>query len=166
MSKQWKSFLLLFLSIGVFSQTEAQETKKVFPGADETTPSRSEYFSWINNTNEGATERQTLINLDFFRWLHEKFGMDLDIYAFDAGALDGKRFYGRTDSDRFKTQFPNGFSPLYLKAKEMGTRLGSGAVPMDSGIPRRKKRKGSIRWSGSAGTWNSRSSSSTPFAAL
>ena len=142
MSKQWKSFLLLFLSIGVFSQTEAQETKKVFPGADETTPSRSEYFSWINNTNEGATERQTLINLDFFRWLHEKFGMDLDIYAFDAGALDGKRFYGRTDSDRFKTQFPNGFSPLYLKAKEMGTRLGIWGGPDGFGnIPKEEKER-------------------------
>ncbi len=35
----------------------------VFPGADETTPSLAQYFSWINNTNEGATEKQTLINL-------------------------------------------------------------------------------------------------------
>ena len=36
-------------------------------GADERTPSRSEYFSWINNTNEGSTEKQTLVNLAFFR---------------------------------------------------------------------------------------------------
>lgn len=27
-------------------------------GADERTPSRSEYFSWINNTNEGSTEKR------------------------------------------------------------------------------------------------------------
>ena len=35
-------------------------------GADNFTPSIPQYFSWINNTNEGATEEQTLINLDFF----------------------------------------------------------------------------------------------------
>lgn len=102
----------------------AQENKDVYPGADEKSPSRSQYFSWINNTNEGATETQTLINLDFFRWLHDEYGMILDIYAFDAGAIDGKRFYGRMDSDRFREQFPNGFSPIYKNAKTMGTRLG------------------------------------------
>ena len=35
-------------------------------GADELTPSIPQYFSWINNTNEGSTEEHTLINLDFF----------------------------------------------------------------------------------------------------
>lgn len=127
MSKQWKLLFLPFLFtgfMGIVSMLSPQESEKVFPGADETTPSRSEYFSWINNTNEGATEAQTLINMDFFRWLHDEFGMELDIYAFDAGALDGKRFYGRMDSDRFRSQFPNGFQPVYEKAKEVGTRLG------------------------------------------
>ncbi|MFH2001211.1 MAG: hypothetical protein ABIK28_16130, partial [Planctomycetota bacterium] len=95
-----------------------------FPGADETTPSRSEYFTWINNTNEGATEAQTMINLEFFEWMRNEFGMQLDIYAFDAGAIDGKRFYGSTESDRFKEQFPRGFDPIYEKAKAMDTRLG------------------------------------------
>ena len=141
MSKQWKSFFLIFFIIGVFSRPGTQEAKKVFPGADEKTPSRSEYFSWINNTNEGATERHTLINLDFFRWLHDEFGMELDIYAFDAGALDGKRFYGRTDSDRFKAQFPNGFSPLYQKAGEMGTRLGIWGGPDGFGNTPKEERE-------------------------
>ncbi len=36
-------------------------------GAGENTPSIPYYFSWINNTNEGSTERQTMINLNFFR---------------------------------------------------------------------------------------------------
>ncbi|MCK4763154.1 MAG: hypothetical protein KAW12_13240 [Candidatus Aminicenantes bacterium] len=112
--------MLYFLMIG-FSK-ESQKT--VFPGADENTPSRAQYFSWINNTNEGATEQQTSVNLEFFRWLHDEFDMILDIYAFDAGAIDGKRFYGRVDSDRFRKQFPKGFGPLYRKAKAMGTRLG------------------------------------------
>ena len=48
------------------------------------------------------TEEQTLINLAFFRWLHDEYGMELDIYALDAGAIDGKRFYGKVDSDRFQ----------------------------------------------------------------
>jgi hypothetical protein len=93
-------------------------------GATELSPPRSEYFSWINNTNEGATEAQTMVNLEFFRWLFDEYGMQLDIYAFDAGAIDGKRFYGRVGSDRFKEQFPNGFSPIAEYAAEMGTRLG------------------------------------------
>ena len=101
----------------------AQE-KKFFPGADETTPSRSQYFSWINNTNEGATEKQTLINLSFYQWLKEEYGMILDIYAFDAGAIDGKNFYGSMQSARFKKQFPSGFGPLAQKAAISGTRLG------------------------------------------
>ena len=93
-------------------------------GATETTTSRSEYFSWINNTNEGATAEQTRINLDFFRWLHDKYGMELDIYAFDAGAIDGAKMYGSTKSDRFKRQFPEGFGPLSRQAADMNTRLG------------------------------------------
>ncbi|MCU4175352.1 hypothetical protein [Carboxylicivirga sp. N1Y90] len=101
---------------------QAQET--VFPGADEKTPSKAQYFSWINNTNEGATEAQTMVNLAFFEWMKKTYGMQLDIYAFDAGAIDGKRFYGSIYSDRFKKQFPNGFDPIYERAKKSGIRLG------------------------------------------
>ena len=32
-------------------------------GADNLTPSIPQYFSWINNTNEGSTEEQTLIDM-------------------------------------------------------------------------------------------------------
>ncbi|MGY4385742.1 hypothetical protein ACVWYN_002788 [Pedobacter sp. UYP24] len=98
--------------------------QKVFAGADEKTPSKAQYFSWINNTNEGPTEKQTLINFNFFNWLKKDYGMQLDIYAFDAGAIDGKNFYGSIYSDRFKKQFPNGFDPLYKQAKDMDFRLG------------------------------------------
>lgn len=105
------------------SSALAQE-KKFFPGADEKTPSRSQYFSWINNTNEGATEKQTFVNLDFYQWLKDEYGMILDIYAFDAGAIDGKNFYGSMQSDRFNKQFPSGFGPVAQKAGISGTRLG------------------------------------------
>ncbi len=93
-------------------------------GADESTPSRSHYFSWIDNTNEGSTEKQTLANLDFFKWLHDDYGMDLDIYALDAGAIDTPGGYGSMESERFKKQFPNGFGPIAEKAKSFGCRLG------------------------------------------
>ncbi len=113
------AIILVFTVLGLKAQDE-----KVFPGADENTPSRAQFFSWINNTNEGATEEQTMINLEFFKWLYDEYGMVLDIYAFDAGAIDGKRFYGSIYSDRFKKQFPDGFDPMYKKAKSIGTRLG------------------------------------------
>lgn len=112
--------LVFLLVLGLW----AKSGETVFPGADEGTPSRSQYFSWINNTNEGATEAHTLINMEFFQWLHDEYGMVLDIYAFDAGAIDGKRFYGKMDSDRFRGQFPNGFGPIAKKAAAFGARLG------------------------------------------
>lgn len=93
-------------------------------GAGEDTPSRSEYFSWINNTNEGPTEEQTQINLDFFQWLHDRYGMRLDIYAFDAGMLDGAKSYGSTRSARFKEQFPGGLDALSRRAASMDMRFG------------------------------------------
>ncbi|MEN8222707.1 MAG: hypothetical protein ABFR36_05565, partial [Acidobacteriota bacterium] len=117
-----KIFLLPVLMVFVFSLYSTEQ--KIFPGADERTPSRAEYFSWINNTNEGATEQQTLINLDFFKWMKEEYGMMLDIYAFDAGAIDGKRFYGSVNSERFNRQFPNGFNNIFQKAGKLGIRLG------------------------------------------
>ena len=78
----------------------------------------------MDNTNEGATERQALANLDFFKWLHDEYGMCLDNYAFDAGAIDTPGTYGSIYSDRFKQQFPHGFGPNAAKAKAFGCRLG------------------------------------------
>ena len=112
----------LFCWIAFVSTSHSQE--KIYPGADEKTPSKAQYFSWINNTNEGTTEAHTQINLDFFNWLKEAYGMQLDIYAFDAGAIDGKRFYGSVKSNRFKKQFPFGLDSIYKKSKEIGIRLG------------------------------------------
>ncbi|MBW6533816.1 MAG: discoidin domain-containing protein [Mariniphaga sp.] len=116
--------LVVILSTFFFFLISSKAQEKIFPGADENTPSKAQYFSWINNTNEGTNEEHTRINLDFFAWLKEEYGMQLDIYAFDAGAIDGARFYGSIYSDRFKKQFPNGFDPLYQQAKSLGIRLG------------------------------------------
>lgn len=124
-SKAWLIYLLL--AIGICLQ--AQDSATVYPGADERTPSLSQYFSWINNTNEGSTEAQTLANLEFFKWLKDDYGMTLDIYVISAGAIDKARWYGSMDSEVFKRQFPNGFDPIYEKAKSIGTRLGTWGGP-------------------------------------
>lgn len=96
----------------------------VFPGADEKTPSHSEYFTWINQTGEGPTEAQTLANLAFFKYLRDEYGMQLDIYAFDEGAVDYGLSFESLDSLRFKANFPNGFDSSYQAAKAIDTRLG------------------------------------------
>jgi hypothetical protein len=116
---------LCAVTISSFSALHAKEPGKYpLAGADESTPSLSHYFSWIDNTNEGSTEKQTLANLEFFKWLHDDYGMELDIYALDAGAIDTPGGYGSMDSERFKKQFPNGFGPIAEKAKSFGCRLG------------------------------------------
>jgi hypothetical protein len=119
-------YLFIFLFLSVFFSARAQ---KVIPGATAGTPSRSEYESWINNTNEGSTEQQTLINLDFFQWLRDEYGMQLDIYVISAGTIDKAGWYGSMDSPVFKGQFPNGLGPIYQKAASMGTRLGTWGGP-------------------------------------
>jgi hypothetical protein len=122
-------FLIVFALLSAIGEAfgqDAAEGPGEFPlaGADESTPAYSHYFSWINNTNEGSTEAQTLANLEFFRWMHDEYGMTLDIYAFDAGVIDAPRYYGDIESDRFYEHFPNGLDPIYEKAKSFGCRLG------------------------------------------
>lgn len=119
-------FFILLISLTGFSQ---HPNSNPIAGADATTPPLAQYESWINNTNEGSTESQTLINLDFFRWLKDTYGMKLDIYAISAGAIDKSQWYGSMESEDFIRQFPNGFDPIYNKAKEMGTRLGTWGGP-------------------------------------
>ncbi len=119
---------LLLAACAPLGQAESPSAPKA--GADQSTPSRAQYFSWINNTNEGATEEQTKANLAFFQWLHDEFGMTLDIYAFDAGFVDGKAFSAILEkSDRFKQQFPHGLGPVVRDAEAMGTRLGHWGGP-------------------------------------
>ncbi len=126
MKRSW--IFIVCLSFLVFG-LRAQDSIGVYPGADESSSSLSQYFSWINNTNEGSTEAQTLTNLEFFKWLHKEYGMILDIYVVSAGAIDKGSWYGSMESVEFKAQFPHGFDSIYQKAKEMGTRLGTWGGP-------------------------------------
>lgn len=106
------------------------EKQKQFAGADQKTPSVPQYFSWINNTNEGSTEAQTLVNLDFFRWMREKYGMQIRIYAWDAGNFDGaSRGYGDLKGEKFRGQYPEGYGRIVEKAKSIGIRMGLWGSP-------------------------------------
>jgi hypothetical protein len=131
--KSMKSpLLLLLLLLPLSAQPTAAVKTKVTPkaGADQNTPSLAQYFTWINNTNEGTTEAQTLTNLAFFKWLQDEYGMQLDIYAFDAGFVDGKLFSSiLSESDRFKQQFPQGLDKVVKTAANMGTRMGHWGGP-------------------------------------
>ncbi|MFM2170791.1 MAG: hypothetical protein RI957_1020 [Verrucomicrobiota bacterium] len=121
-----------FFSIFLLSLAPLMAQKKVHPlaGADQSSPALAQYFSWINNTNEGTTEDQTLANLGFFQWLRDEYGMVLDIYAFDAGFVDGKNFTAvLSESPRFREQFPEGLDRVYQTAKKMNTRLGHWGGP-------------------------------------
>ncbi len=108
----------------------------------ESTPSKSEYFSWINNTNEGSSEANTMANLEFFKYLYDNYSMILDIYTLDAGNLDSpSSSYEYLDSLKLKKQFPNGYYPIVNKAKEMNTRLGIWGGPDGYGTTRAQAKK-------------------------
>ena len=99
-------------------------------GAGEQTPSIPYYFSWINNTNEGSTEQQTLINLDFFRYMRDAYGMQIRIYAWDAGNFDGaSQGYGDLKSEKFRSQYPNGYKKVVEEAAKLGIRFGLWGSP-------------------------------------
>jgi hypothetical protein len=107
----------------------ADDPPRVFAGASEQTPSRSEFFTWINNVNEGSTAQQTLTNLSFFDWLKHEYGAQLDIYAWDVGQIDTGGSYGSMTMPKFKAHYPDGFGPIAEKAKSLGITLGLWAGP-------------------------------------
>lgn len=111
-------------------------------GADQRTPSVPQYFSWISNTNEGATEEHTLINLEFFRYLKETYGMQIKIYAWDAGNFDGaSEGYGDVNSEKFLSQYPEGYRNVVAKAAENGIRLGLWGSPDGYGDTEEEQRE-------------------------
>ena len=111
-------------------------------GADQRTPSVPQYFSWISNTNEGATEAHTLVNLDFFRYLKDTYGMQIKIYAWDAGNFDGaSEGYGDLNSEKFRAQYPEGYRNVVQKAAENGIRLGLWGSPDGFGDTEEEQRE-------------------------
>jgi hypothetical protein len=123
-------FFLIQISLPLDFEVEKNLSKRA-----QGIPSQAFYFDWISSQYEGSTEEQTLIKLDFFKWLHEEYGMSLDIYSLDVGNIDDGPYtagvgrlipnhWGTLDSDEFKEQYPHGFEPIYEKAKSFGCRLG------------------------------------------
>lgn len=137
-----KQFLLLCIGITFSCMSWAQENvQKPQGGADEKTPSKSEYFAWINSTWEGSSEKETLANLSFFRWLKDTYGMQLDIYALDAGVIDGWKDYGNMNAKRFTSLFPNGFDEIAKYSADMNTGLGFWGGPDGFGETSEEARK-------------------------
>ena len=94
-------------------------------GKTEKSLSVPQYFSWVNHNNDGTTEEITLTNLDFFAWLKREFGMNIEIYAFDAGNFDSPDYkFFDPENEQFKKNFPNGFSKVAERARELGIKLG------------------------------------------
>lgn len=103
---------------------------KKYAGANQRTPGVPQYFSWINNTNEGSTETQTLINLAFFEKLRALYGMQLRIYAWDAGNFDGaSQGYGDLTGAKFLSQYPEGYKNVVEAAARQGVRFGLWGSP-------------------------------------
>ena len=120
---------IIFSVLFFTSKLQAQTAPFTKGGATEQTPSKSEYFTWIDHTWEGSTEEQTLANLKFYKWLKETYGMQLDIYALDAGNIDGHNHYGYYKSGRTARNFPKGFGAIAELSRSMGTGLGMWAGP-------------------------------------
>ena len=123
--------IMIVLLVTLLLEAKPQETLRKI---NETTPSKSIYFSWINHAWEGTDQYQTLTNLNFFKWLNDEYGMKLDIYLMDAGNIDegpeciqklfGDNKYGSFDSKRFLQKFPNGLKPISELAKSFDCNLG------------------------------------------
>lgn len=84
-----------------------------------------QYFAWVNHGNDGSTEEQTLKNLEFFAYLQAEYGMELKIYALDAGNFDSPmECYFDPENPMTKKNFPNWLAPVAKRAAELGIRLG------------------------------------------
>lgn len=123
----------IFLLLAKTDFLSAQPTAKVFPGADEKTPSLAMYFDWINRNWYGSNEKKVLSDLDFFKWMKASYGMQLDVFLLDAGMFDngpncnsivGRPAYGNLSSPWFTKAFPDGFKKIFERADAMDTRLG------------------------------------------
>ena len=136
-----KRISIVALAALVSLQAAAQNKPFSKGGADEQTPSKSEYFSWIEHTWEGPTEKQALADLNFFKYLKDTYGMQLDIFAFDAGTIDGRNGYGYYKSGRTARHFPNGFGLVAELSRSMGTGLGMWAGPDGFGDTPEEARK-------------------------
>lgn len=119
----------LFAIANISGQIGVEGNKAI----NEFTPSKAVYFDWINRNWYGSNQNKIEANLRFFKWMHDEYGMQLDIYLMDAGDIDqgpncanshGLPAYGSLETEWFKKRFPDGFAPLVELAKSFNCRLG------------------------------------------
>ena len=132
-NKNIKCFLFIGLTCLNLSMNLAQNPAVADKGIDNLTPSKAIYFDWINRNWYGSNEHKIEANLKFFKWLHDEYGMQLDIYLMDAADIDqgpncasdiGLPAYGSLETPWFQKRFPRGFGPLAELAKTFDCRLG------------------------------------------
>lgn len=129
-------FIFLFL---IGCKTTTEKKLETISGINERTPSKSNYFDWINSEWPGSNREKVMANLDFFEWLNKEYGMNLDIYHMDAGNIDRSPSwipeatdyeealtlaYGYIDDQRVREKFPDGFKSIVEKANSFNTRMG------------------------------------------
>jgi len=133
MKKYLRNLAFLLLCLFNYFHISAQHSTEPIQNINEFTPSKSIYFDWINRNWYGSNEKKIETNLKFFKWLHDEYGMQLDIYLMDAGDIDqgpncaqsfGLPTYGSLETEHFKKRFPNGFDPLVKLARSFDCRLG------------------------------------------
>lgn len=130
-------YLLCFVFLMSFFQGISQEIKYPVVTPHEDKPSKSIYFDWININWYGGNETKVLSNLQFFKWLHQEYGLKLDIYLLDAGNIDNGPVcnvcedglknvprYGGIDSEWFKNKYPSGLDTIVNMAKSFGCKIG------------------------------------------
>ncbi|WP_297088292.1 hypothetical protein [uncultured Draconibacterium sp.] len=122
MKKHFLKLVLLLMVLSVISN--AQQVGNKYGTVTEKTPSIPQYFSWLSHMNEGMEEAQIMSQLEFFKWLHDEYGMNLEIYALDAGMIDTYKKYGTMDSPEFKKKFPNGWDGFAELADSFSCKLG------------------------------------------
>jgi len=132
-----RKYIKYFLSVCLISitlnMTFAQNQIPTNNRIDKFTPSKAIYFDWINRNWYGSNEKKVEANLKFFKWLHDEYGMQLDIYLMDAADIDqgpncasdiNLPAYGSLETPWFQKRFPHGFGPLSELAKSFNCRLG------------------------------------------
>jgi hypothetical protein len=144
--------IILFLIIPLTCLTciRADNEKSDENLISESSPSKAIYFDWINRNWYGSNAKKIEANLNFFKWLHDEYGMQLDIYLMDAADIDqgpacasdpGLPAYGSLETPWFKKRFPDGFGPLADLAESFGCRLGIWLGPDGYGNTRDEAKK-------------------------
>lgn len=148
--KQNLFFLIFGFTILNLNCAFAQHSTPQVEAIDQFTPSKSIYFDWINSNWYGSNELKIETNLKFFKWLHDEYGMQLDIYLMDGTIIDqgpncgidlGLPAYGSLETPWFKKKFPHEFGPLVNLAKSFNCRLGVWLGPDGYGKTETEARK-------------------------